>query len=124
LKDDISVEALIAELQAKFDTYFVLPNLTSYYNDPTVHNRWLDLLGQNFLRLEDPEGISELIASTIGLAEEAVDLDGVARDLKEAGRESVSGAVSQALTPLAELGPRSIAIAPASFGAGTGLARL
>ena len=30
------------------------------------------LLGQNVLRLDDPAGISELIASTIGLAEEAV----------------------------------------------------
>jgi hypothetical protein len=121
LQADIPVESLIGELQAKYDTYFILPNLTSYYNDPNIHGRWVEILGQNVIRLEDPEGISELIASTIGLTEEVVDLGGVGRDLDEAGRGDVSRAVSRALTRLAKVGPRQMIVAPPSFGSDTGL---
>jgi hypothetical protein len=123
LQADIPVESLVRELQEKFDTYFILPNLTSYYNDPKIHRRWVELLGQNAIRLEDPECISELIASTIGLAEEAVDLDDIARDLKDAGRGEYSRSVSRALTPLADAGPRRLALA-SSFGSDTGLTQL
>ena len=45
----------------------------------------MELLGQNVLRLEEPAGICELIASTIGVAEGKVDLEDLADDLKEAG---------------------------------------
>jgi hypothetical protein len=124
LQADIPVESLIAELQEKYDTYFILPNLTSYYHDATIYGRWVELLGQNVLRLEDPVGISELIASTIGLAEEAVDLGGIVRDLKEEGRGTVSGPVSRALANLAAAGTSRLTLLPPSFGPGTGLTRL
>jgi hypothetical protein len=124
LQADIPIKQLIKELQVKYDTYFILPNLTSYYDDPKIHGRWVELLGQNVIRLEDPAGISELIASTIGLAENVVDLDGVQRDLKEAGRGEVRDAVARALKPLAKAGPRGHTAAPRAFGAGTGLRRL
>ena len=94
--EDIPVEEMVRELEARYDPYFILPNLTSYYYDPKIHSRWVELLGQNVIRLEDPNGISELIASTIGLAEGVVDLDGVHRDLVDAGRGCVSDAVSSA----------------------------
>ncbi len=121
LEADLPIEHLVREVEKMYDTYYILPNLTSYYNDPKIHNRWVDLLGQNTIRLEDPEGISELIAATIGLAEGAVDLDGVHRDLIDAGRGEVSEAVSRALVPVATAGPRSAALA---IGDGTGLVRL
>ncbi len=124
LSEDIPVEEMVRELEAKYDTYFILPNLTSYYDDPKIHSRWVELLGQNMIRLEDPNGISELIASTIGLAEGVVDLDGVNRDLVDAGRGCVSDAVSRALVPVVRAGPRSNALALPSLGTGTGLTRL
>jgi hypothetical protein len=124
LPGDIPIKKMIRELQVKYDTYFILPNLTSYYDDPKIHSRWVELLGQNVLRLEDPAGISELIAATIGLAENVVNLDGVQRDLKEAGRGEVRNAVARALNPLAKAGPRGQATAPRTFGAGTSLRRL
>lgn len=105
LGEDIPIERLVRELQTKYDTYFILPNLTSYYHDPKIHDRWTDLLGQNLIRLDDPNGISELIAVTIGLAEGVVDLDHVQNDLNEAGRGAVSDAVTTALTPVAMAGP-------------------
>jgi hypothetical protein len=121
LHEDIPVDVMVRELEGRYDTYFILPNLTSYYDDPKIHSRWVELLGQNAIRLEDPNGISELIASTIGLAEGIVDLDGVHRDLVEAGRGCVSEAVSRALVPVAQAGPRTSAIALPSLGSGTGL---
>lgn len=114
LQADIPIRDIIAEAQKKFEIYFVLPNLTSYYNDPKILDCWRDLLGQNVLRLEDPAGISELIASTIGLAEDAVAYDDLSADLNGAGtNKSVAEAVAAAL---ADVAPRHI---PKGSGLGT-----
>ena len=124
LPEDIPVEEMVRELERKYDTYYILPNLTSYYNDPKIHDRWVELLGQNMIRLEDPRGISELIASTIGLAEGTVDLDGIHHDLEEAGRGNVSDTVCRALMPVAEAGPRGTELALPSLAVGAGLTKL
>jgi hypothetical protein len=101
LPADIPVEAMIAELQQTCDVYFVLPKLTDHWNNRAVHRRWVELLGQHVLRLEEPAGICELIASTIGLAEGKVDLGQLSEDLEEAGSpRSVVQAVGAALGPV------------------------
>ena len=106
IQSDIPIREILAEAQEKFEIYYVLPNLTSYYNDPKILDCWRDLLGQHVLRLEDPAGISELIASTIGLCEEAVAYDNLSADLKGAGTKvSVANAVTSAL---AEFAPKQI----------------
>jgi hypothetical protein len=111
---DIPLREILAEAQKKFEIYFVLPNLTSYYNDPKILDCWRELLGQNVLRLEDPAGISELIASTIGLCEEAVAYENLSADLSGAGtNKSVAEAVALAL---ADVAPRPI---PKGSGLGT-----
>jgi hypothetical protein len=98
LPRNIPVRKLIAELQQTYDVYYVLPKMTQHWNNPKVHHRWVELLGQNVLRLEDPAGICELIASTIGLAENKVGLAGLDDDLREAGvSTTITRAVSQAL---------------------------
>jgi hypothetical protein len=102
LQANIPVEKLIAEVQRTYDTYYVLPKMTAHWDNPTVHRRWVQLLGQNVLRLEEPAAICELIASTIGIAEQKVDLDHVADDLQEAG--SPVGVVRAVKNTLAELG--------------------
>jgi hypothetical protein len=95
---DLPVPALIEELERAWDVYFVLPKMTHHWNNPKVHAHWVKLLGQNVLRLEDPAGICELIASTIGLAEGKVALAEVGDDLRESGStESVADAVEKAL---------------------------
>lgn len=81
-----------------YNVYYILPNMTSNWNNEVVHSRWVELLGQNVLRLEDPAGISELIASTIGIAEGRVDLDDLAEDLQEVGAaREVAQAIGKAL---------------------------
>jgi hypothetical protein len=59
--------------------------MTSNWNNSAVHRRWVELLGQNALRLEEPAAICELIASTIGVTEGKVDLEHLTDDLREAG---------------------------------------
>jgi hypothetical protein len=100
LQADIPIQAMVRELEEKYDTYFVLPNLTSYYHDPKIFRCWKQLLGEKVLRLEDPEGISDLIASVIGLAEGVVDHAGIEANLRETGRGRTAWAVSNALTSL------------------------
>ncbi len=102
LQADLPVEEVVAELERAYDVYFVLPRLTNHWNNEAVHHRWIELLGQNVLRLEEPAGICELIASTIGLAEGKVDLEHLAGDLHESGSPTaVARAVGKALVGVA-----------------------
>jgi hypothetical protein len=101
IQADIPLRDIVEEAQQKWELYYILPNLTSYYNDPQILDCWRDLLGQHVLRLEDPAAISELIASTVGLAEGAASLEGLADDLQEiGGRATAAHAVSDALADL------------------------
>lgn len=98
LQADIPLRDILGEARQKWELYYILPNLTAYYNDPQILDCWRELLGQHVLRLDDPAAISELIASTIGLAEGAASLDGLAGDLQEiGGSDKLVHAVSNAL---------------------------
>ena len=90
LQADTPVEEQIAELVKTYDVYYVLPKMTHHWNNPVVHRRWVELLGQNALRLEEPAAICELIASTIGVAEGKVDLEHLTDDLREAGSSAAA----------------------------------
>jgi hypothetical protein len=100
---DIPVAELLAELEKRWHVFFVLPRMTHHWNNPEVHRAWTDLLGQNVLRLEDPAGICELIASTIGLAEGKADMAQLRADLSEEGAStSVAQAVGKALAAVGD----------------------
>lgn len=103
LQADIPVEKIVAEVQRKYELFYILPNLTSYYNDPEIVATWQKLLGQNVLRLPDPAAISEAIAATIGLAEGSATMDDIAADLHDAGRTgSGSSSIAAALANVAK----------------------
>ncbi len=103
LRSDIPTVDIIAEAREKYEIYFILPNMTSYYDDPEILAVWRGLLGQNVLRLDNPEGISELIAATIGLRENAVDWSDLTGDLRKAGTsKKVARSVTQSLESIAE----------------------
>jgi hypothetical protein len=98
LQADLPIEELIEELQRTWDVYFVIPKMTHHWNNEVVRRRWMQLLGQNVLRLEEPAGICELIALTIGLVEGKADQDDLAGELEDAGSAtSVVQAVELAL---------------------------
>jgi hypothetical protein len=100
LPADLPVEKVLAELQRTYDVYFILPRMTHHWNNEAIRARWVGLLGQNVLRLEDPAGVCELIASTVGVAEGKVGLAELAHDLRDAGATTaVAAAVGKALSP-------------------------
>ncbi len=101
LQADIPFPEVIAKLRQRYEVYYIIPKMTHHWGNEEIRKRWTALLGQNVLRLEDPAGICELIASVIGLTEEKVDLESVESDLVEAGAsESVTRAVSSSVKPV------------------------
>jgi len=121
---DIPVGDVLAELWKRYDVYFILPKLTHHWDDEAVLSRWIELLGQNVLRLEDPAGICELIASTIGLAEGHIDLAHLQSDLAEAGAtDTVARAVGAALDAVAA-GPKGTSLTVPDTGTGSGVTEL
>jgi hypothetical protein len=105
LKEDIPIERIVAEAKQKWELFYILPNLTSYYDDPEILAAWRKLLGQNVLRLPDPAAISETIAGTIGLAEGTVTRERLAADLRGGGAsEGVTTAVATTVAQITGVG--------------------
>jgi len=126
LQADLPIEQMLEELQQKYEVYFVLPKLTQHWNNPAVYGRWVELLGQNVLRLEEPAAICELIASTIGLAEGKADWERLAEDLHEAGSsEEVCQQVRKTLVNLgAEHGGKGVRVRVPDSGEPAGVVQL
>jgi len=119
LEGDMPIETLIAEVLQKWELYCIVPNMTSHYDDENFRERWRKHLGERVLLLDDPNGISELIASTIGILEENADIDSLVSDLSSAGTSSsTAAAVTRALARVESSGLSKIA------GGDTGLAVL
>jgi hypothetical protein len=117
IQADIPLKDIIAEVQERYNLFFVLPNLAAHYEDKALHKYWLDLLDQqHFLLLREPEKICELIASTVAITEEYVGLD----DLEADGVANED--IKKALVPLAgskEVSKHSAAgLAPVAGGGG------
>lgn len=129
LQGDIALEEIIEELQKKFEVYFILPKMTSNFDHSSVRSRWKELLGQNFITMDDPEGVSELIATIIGVNEGKVESDAIAMDLADMGVDKgVAKAITRAVVPVAESRlarrPKGGELAVAGSGAGSGVAAL
>jgi hypothetical protein len=107
--EDIDTAAIYREVQQRWETFFVLPRQTAYYDDPQVNEHWRALLGERLLRLEDPGAVCELIALTIGLLEDSIDLGVGLADLADIGSPHAA-AVGKAL---AIVGGRAVVTAGA-----------
>lgn len=94
--EDLAVDAIYREVQERWETFFILPNQTNHFDNPQVNKHWHDLLGERLLRLEDPDAVCDLIALTVGLLEDSIDLDEGLDHLKQIG-SGHGGAVSRAL---------------------------
>ncbi|MFD6159353.1 hypothetical protein ACFWF7_28825 [Nocardia sp. NPDC060256] len=97
VRRDVSVESIYRELAERWHIYYILPNQSSYYDDPEIAEHWRGLLGQSFLKLDDPAAVCELIALTIGLEEGRVDVDAGLADLRDVGSVAEAAAVGKAL---------------------------
>ncbi|GII04307.1 hypothetical protein [Planobispora takensis] len=99
LERDIPIAEMVGELTRMYDVYYILPAGASYAGNRDVLDAWRALLGQNVLELDDLDAVSETIALTVGLGEDAIDLAEGLDDLEELG--SAAGAsVSKALARL------------------------
>ena len=72
---------IVAEVTRRWDTYYILPAGSHYAGNAKVLDFWRDLLGQNVIVLDDLDAVCETIALTVGLGEQAIDLDEGLRDL-------------------------------------------
>ncbi|MFD6952469.1 hypothetical protein A6A08_03780 [Nocardiopsis sp. TSRI0078] len=101
LDEDIPFPAILAELRRSFEVYFVMPTGSGHFHNPKVRGFWDTYLGQNVIYLDDLDAVSETIAVTVGLAEEAIDLEEGLADLAEAG-SGAGDVVGRALRPLSD----------------------
>ena len=62
-------------MQRKFDVYYIVPAGPATSATTAVLRTWRELLGQNVIELDDLDAVCETIALTVGLGEEAIDLD-------------------------------------------------
>jgi hypothetical protein len=96
LAEALPLRAMTAELTRRWDTYYILPEGAAYAGDGQVLGFWRTLLGQNVIELADLDAVCETIALTIGLGEDAIDLDAGIADLADVG-SAAGPAVSRAL---------------------------
>ncbi|PXX57797.1 hypothetical protein DFR70_11627 [Nocardia tenerifensis] len=97
VRRDVAVESIYRELAERWHVYYILPNQSSYYDDPEIADHWRGMLGQGFLKLDDPAAVCELIALTVGLEEGRVDVDSGLADLRDVGSGAEAAAVGKAL---------------------------
>jgi len=111
------------EVRRRWDTYFLLPTGAAHGRDARVRTFWRDLLGQNALELDDLDAACETIALTVGLGEDAIDLDAGLADLRDTGSDATA-TVSRALAHVS--GGRSAPVRSAlpAIGPGSPVERL
>jgi hypothetical protein len=115
---------LVAEVRRKYDTYFIIPEGASYAGDVRILQFWRDKLGQNTLTLDDLDAVCETIALTVGLGEDAIDLDEGLDDLREMGSKA-TGSVGKALARVGgDRGAAATAPPPPGLGDGSMVIRL
>jgi hypothetical protein len=98
--ENIPFPVILAELRRRFEVFFIMPTGSHYFHDDRVRGFWDTHLGQNVIYLDDLDAVCETIAVTVGLGEEAIDLQEGLDDLAEAGSDA-GDAVGRALAPIA-----------------------
>ncbi|MGP4025360.1 hypothetical protein [Actinomadura sp. 3N407] len=112
LDEDVPVETIVRELQRKYEVYFIIPEGAHHAGSRELKDFWRGLLGQNVLHLDDLDAVCETIALTVGLAEDAIDLDEGLGHLAEAGSDAAAS-VSRALARLdASRAPAAVSSTP------------
>jgi hypothetical protein len=120
LPQPVPIKDITQELTRSWDTYYLLPEGASYAGDGQILGFWRELFGQNVIELADLDAVCETIALTIGLGEDAIDLDSGLADLADAG-SAAGPAVSRALAVIGGTrGTIAIGAGPASALPGTG----
>lgn len=121
LTADIPIEELLAEVNAKWELYVIVPKMTLHYKT-SLQDSWVKAIGQRLLYVDDPDTVVETIASCIGVIEETVDMDSLVTDLRDVSKFDDSK-VNSVTTALATVSPGGGALSKITSGS-TGLATL
>ncbi|WP_067469272.1 hypothetical protein [Actinomadura macra] len=114
---DVPIAAMVRELQRMYEVYFIIPEGGYHAGSRKLKDFWQELLGQHVLYLDDPAAVCETIALTIGLGEDAIDLDEGLEHLEEAGSDAGTS-VARALARLdASRAPVAVSAAPPGLSA-------
>jgi hypothetical protein len=120
----LALPSIVAELTGRWDTYYMLPKGAAYAGDGEVLGFWRGLLGENVLELADLDAVCETIALTVGIGEEAIDLEEGLADLLNVGstagptvRRTLS-AISASKRRALRAGATRRALGPGGSGAG------
>jgi len=98
LQESISLRQIIAEVERRYHFFFIFPRNASHGKNVEIQDFWRDLIGQRVIFLDDENAVSETIALTIGLTEEAINLAEGEKDLSDAGASTAAiGAAAKAL---------------------------
>jgi len=99
---DVPFEEIVAAAKEKWEVFFLIPNGTQHWGDPTIEAFWKKHLGQNFMRLEDPAAVCEVIGATIGIFEGTTTADTLPKDLKDVGAsDSIVATTTSATSAIA-----------------------
>lgn len=73
LETDLTFEDILAELQQKFEVFWLYPREAPYFNGmPAIHKHWQDVFGANYVELEEIATVAQVI---VGLVATAVGVD-------------------------------------------------
>jgi len=98
LQKNIPLRQVIAEVRRRYHFFFIFPRNANHGHDEDIQSFWSTLLGQNVIFLDDENAVSETIALTIGLTEDAINLAEGGHDLAEMGASPLAiEAASRAL---------------------------
>ncbi|MEU8259526.1 hypothetical protein AB0C02_02730 [Micromonospora sp. NPDC048999] len=117
LHENMPVRQIVDEVTRRWDTYYLLPAGSAHAGSRKVLDFWRSLLGQHAVELDDLDAVCETIALTVGLGEQAIDLDEGLHDLDRAG-STAARTVSRALAPLG--GRRAVTALPSAPSDGSG----
>jgi hypothetical protein len=130
ISEPVSLIDAINAAQENFEVFWIYPSQASYYRAGN-HEKWRDIfaktnqgLGERVIVVDDIDNVCEVIGSTIGIMEGAVDdLDDVAADLDSIGAGSAKGTVSKALANLTPKGAVTTSASPSDL-SGAGASRI
>lgn len=95
---DEPIEELIAKAQEKWEIFHLFAMDGSYPNRKDIHDRWRQLLGEQFVMVEDSALVCEIIAGLIFALESAKDVHSIVDDMGLSG--PARAAVTNALVPV------------------------
>jgi hypothetical protein len=119
LQGNVSTHDILQEALEKWHIFYIIPKMTSHYDEDAMFTGWKKELGQNVLKLSEPEHVCEFLAALIA-ANTGVDMAEIASDVKEMSSDGAANVVTRDLTAYT---PAGGAIAKTPQGA-SGLATL